>query len=643
MQTKDIPHTDGETNFGHDRDELNTNDGKTDFVTEDGKDLGNSDSETHGQGVEDGTEDQGKNHSEEEDATNADKMEAEEKKKIEQNTVDKKDEHESAEKPVEEKDTKGEETSQDKPDNSGGGAVEKKESTEGSGATDTKPTSEGENSDTQKTGTNDAKPTTEGEKETANDSGTKEPTLKDILYFDELDDDARTAEAKAMSKDTFVEDKDVPHIYYGVVVDAGSSGTRAHLFQFVKKPEDSKPKIAEINKSDYKPGVSKDGGYKWGKSLKEVVKLIPKAKRENTPAVLKATAGLRALPDADVTRILGECRETLKASGLHVSDGTDAVEVMDGLWEAIFAWVSVNMIHQTLGSPVDKTLGMLDLGGGSTQVVVALEKSDVTALAETGKKDIKEFKYEDTTYSLYAHSFMHYGLNSIRKRLLFGDEGAQANASRPFDHTCVVKGSKGKFDNWESTDVAIVGQETLDLGKCEAKIEELIGSNDVKADAPMCSAKHPLLKCSAIPPSIKDKSFVAMSFFYDRGSQYKVALSPASVSGIKDRAEEVCKLDQEQLKETYVNTPESVKVEDLPFACMDLMYQYKLLKHGYGMDLQKEIQVQKEHNNFELTWALGCMMAEMDRYNASKKPAPAPTASASAAGTEEKTDTSTKK
>ena len=41
------------------------------------------------------------------------------------------------------------------------------------------------------------------------------------------------------------------------------------------------------------------------------------------------------------------------------------------------------------------------------------------------------------------------------------------------------------------------------------------------------------------------------------------------------------------------------------FMCMDLAYIYSLLKDGYGLPNDKEINVYRELGNMEISWALG--------------------------------------
>ncbi|MEQ2169344.1 Ectonucleoside triphosphate diphosphohydrolase 6, partial [Goodea atripinnis] len=46
----------------------------------------------------------------------------------------------------------------------------------------------------------------------------------------------------------------------------------------------------------------------------------------------------------------------------------DSVSIMDGTDEGISAWITINFLTGGLHSSDSPTVGMLDLGGGSTQI-----------------------------------------------------------------------------------------------------------------------------------------------------------------------------------------------------------------------------------------------------------------------------------
>jgi len=121
-----------------------------------------------------------------------------------------------------------------------------------------------------------------------------------------------------------------------------------------------------------KPGLSAfvdqpKQGAETVQGLLEVAKdSIPRSHWKRTPVVLKATAGLRLLPEQKAQALLFEVREIFKKSPFLVPD--DSVSIMDGSYEGILAWVTVNFLTGQLHGHSQETVGTLDLGGASTQI-----------------------------------------------------------------------------------------------------------------------------------------------------------------------------------------------------------------------------------------------------------------------------------
>uniref|UniRef100_A0A674B269 nucleoside diphosphate phosphatase n=1 Tax=Salmo trutta TaxID=8032 RepID=A0A674B269_SALTR len=145
---------------------------------------------------------------------------------------------------------------------------------------------------------------------------------------------------------------------YGVMFDAGSTGTRIHVFKFQLEDNEA-PKLAHETFRAIKPGLSAyaDDPEKCKEGILELLAVaqgsIPSSVWSSTPLVLKATAGLRLLPGEKATHLLDRVREVFGESPF-LSRG-DSVSIMDGTNEGMSGG-----LH---GSDTP-TVGMLDLGGG---------------------------------------------------------------------------------------------------------------------------------------------------------------------------------------------------------------------------------------------------------------------------------------
>uniref|UniRef100_A0A673XFI5 nucleoside diphosphate phosphatase n=1 Tax=Salmo trutta TaxID=8032 RepID=A0A673XFI5_SALTR len=170
------------------------------------------------------------------------------------------------------------------------------------------------------------------------------------------------------------------HTFYGIMFDAGSTGTRIHIYTFIQKDPVELPVLDNEMYHAVKPGLSaykdkpEEGGNTIRALLKVAKKTVPEVEWKQTPVVLKATAGLRLLPEEKANALLDEVREVFDESPFFVPN--NSVSIMNGTNEGVLAWVTVNFLTGHLYAKTRKTVGILDLGGGSTQITF-LPKSKV--------------------------------------------------------------------------------------------------------------------------------------------------------------------------------------------------------------------------------------------------------------------------
>lgn len=130
---------------------------------------------------------------------------------------------------------------------------------------------------------------------------------------------------------------------YAVVLDCGSTGSRAHIYRFRICGE-----VLDLDGEffhEVKPGLSafKDAPKQSLKTLKPLLeaakKRVPMELHACTPIVLRATAGLRLLPESVVQEILSAAKAWLAEHGFPLGeyhlehrqfDSSNAVSVMEG-------------------------------------------------------------------------------------------------------------------------------------------------------------------------------------------------------------------------------------------------------------------------------------------------------------------------
>lgn len=234
------------------------------------------------------------------------------------------------------------------------------------------------------------------------------------------------------------------HWRYGIIFDAGSSGTRLHIYRWLNGDEareeagvkelQSLPVLETKSKWTEKihPGISTFGekpgrvGPDHLESLYEKArKVIPSNLEEDTPVFLLATAGMRLLPENQRTEILRQiCSYTRSNTRFHLPDCDVHIQVIPGEVEGLYGWVAANYLlggfdvpnHHAHGKN-HHTYGFLDMGGASAQIAFAPNATE----AERHANDLKLLRMRtiDGTaaeYRVFTTTWLGFGVNEARKR-----------------------------------------------------------------------------------------------------------------------------------------------------------------------------------------------------------------------------------
>ncbi|PIO71491.1 GDA1/CD39 family protein [Teladorsagia circumcincta] len=164
-----------------------------------------------------------------------------------------------------------------------------------------------------------------------------------------------------LSEDIWVRDKEigaqgVPCRFFAIVFDAGSTGTRLHLYKYVHNTDrNGIPfKVEEEIFREAKPALSSfiDDPSAAGSSIRGLLETaqahVPLFMWEKTPITLKATAGLRLLPGDLADDILDAVEDVIADSGFFVVP--DAVSIMSGSDEGMYSWFTLNLLLNSLYS-----------------------------------------------------------------------------------------------------------------------------------------------------------------------------------------------------------------------------------------------------------------------------------------------------
>ncbi|KAL2082155.1 hypothetical protein ACEWY4_021973 [Coilia grayii] len=229
-------------------------------------------------------------------------------------------------------------------------------------------------------------------------------------------------------------------IFYGVMFDAGSTGTRIHIYTFILSDQDELPMLDNEMFHSVKPGLSAfaDAPEIAGETVRQLLrvakKTVPRLEWKRTPVVLRATAGLRLLPPKKAQALLDEVQDAFDESPFLVPK--DSVTIMNGANEGILAWVTLNYLTGHLQPKSKTTVGILDLGGGSTQITF-LPKYKKT-IEDVPADYLAKFDLFNSTYELYTHSYLGNGIKAARLAAL-GALGSDGLEWRVFESSCLPK------------------------------------------------------------------------------------------------------------------------------------------------------------------------------------------------------------
>ena len=85
------------------------------------------------------------------------------------------------------------------------------------------------------------------------------------------------------------------------------------------------------------------------------------------------------------------------------------MNVLDGRDEGVYGWATVNYLLDTLYPGQGEASGVIDLGGGSVQIVFPIERQRVAPLGYQ-----TQLNFDGRDFNLYVKSHLGYGLDAAR-------------------------------------------------------------------------------------------------------------------------------------------------------------------------------------------------------------------------------------
>ncbi|OJD24244.1 hypothetical protein ACJ73_04392 [Blastomyces percursus] len=436
------------------------------------------------------------------------------------------------------------------------------------------------------------------------------------------------------SKCTKPHDSSKPLIQYALMIDAGSTGSRIHVYRF-----NNCGPTPELEHEDFKMTEKKKGGAGLSsyaedpeaaaRSLDPLMEValnsVPEEYQSCSPVAVKATAGLRFLGQETSDRILDAVRNRLETVYPFpvVSKEKGGVEIMDGKYEGVYAWITTNYLLGNIGTKERlPTAAVFDLGGGSTQIVFEPTFKSVGGATDKLAEGDHKFSLEfgGRNFDLYQHSHLGYGLmkarDTIHKAIVEtkhqSSPSDQQWLSKPLVNPCLSAGTSLTVNVTmgdghplgEVVEVKMTGPKDVSSAAQCRGIADKILKKDAECKLAPCSfngAHQPQLQ-----KTFANEELFIMSYFYDRTAPLGMPES-FTLRDLQDLTATVC-AGQDSWG-VFEGISDAInELQERPEHCLDLSFMLSLLHTGYDLPLNRQVKIAKQIDGNELGWCLGASL-----------------------------------
>lgn len=441
--------------------------------------------------------------------------------------------------------------------------------------------------------------------------------------------------------------RDKPIVQYVMMVDAGSTGSRIHVYKFnncgpspeLESEAFKMTKVVEGQSS----GLSAyaDDPEAAARSLdilmEEAVKVVPDKLKACSPVAVKATAGLRLVGSEKSDKVLEAVRNHLETKYPFpvVSRENNGVAIMDGSDEGVYAWITTNYLLGKIGGPDhSETAAVFDLGGGSTQIVFEPTFKGLSSGGMPDKLAEGDHKYEldfnGRKFTLYQHSHLGYGLNSARDAIFStlvtdlydSNKSDKSWMETPVVNPCFSTGMSkvvkvqlpADHPLGPKVELKMTGPSAAAPAQCRALAERIL-KKDTHCQIAPCSFNG--VHQPAIAKTFAREDIYFLSYFYDRTQPLGMPES-FTLREMHDLANSVC--GGEDAWDIFHSIPGALEeLRDRPEHCMDLNFMLALTHTGYEMPIDREIKIAKKIKDNELGWCLGARYVLLNETRDSRK------------------------
>jgi apyrase len=355
------------------------------------------------------------------------------------------------------------------------------------------------------------------------------------------------------------------NLHYSIIVDAGSTGSRLHLFQY--ETGKGLPDMKEVFSESVKPGLSsfaknpEAAGESLKKLLDDVVISLKNQSIEPQAVSINvmATAGMRLLPADTQQAIYKNVKHYIQS---NYTFSIDQIETVSGKMEGVYGWLDVNYLANNFQNKT-ATVGSIDMGGASTQIAFATQ--------DTSKSDNEvTVKIGENTYRIFSKSFLGLGQDQALAAM---NQHTAADTCYPVNYP--INGQMGSFN----------------FTTCGSIYADVIHDHHVAEEiAPLAG-----------------QQFIVYSGSYYTYKFFGVDATPDQAI-VEQRIQEVCSKSWEQLQQAYPT--EAPKY--LANYCANEVYFDNLFYGTYQLQ-GSQLKVTAKINQQDIDWSVGALLFKLSK------------------------------
>jgi golgi apyrase len=401
---------------------------------------------------------------------------------------------------------------------------------------------------------------------------------------------------------------------YGVILDAGSSGTRLHIYKWkdpakARKDADdedleSLPKLVTEKKwtKKIRPGISTFGEHPSDvgrEHLKELIDhaldIVPEHKVADTPVFLMATAGMRLLPQVQQAAVLREtCSYLRQTTDFSLPDCDLHIQVIKGETEGLYGWIALNYLLGGFDHPDEHkhgkghhTYGFLDMGGASAQIAFAPNKTE----AAKHWNDLKLLRLRtlDGTpreYQVFTATWLGFGVNQARQNYIDSlEKASEKTKNKEMPDPCMPRGLRTTYDGKVVESASPDSPTLIGTGKfkeCMKATYPLLGK-----DVP-CPDEPCLLNGQHVPAIDFDiNHFLGVSeYWHTTHGVFGGKDQAYDLTTYQERVTDFCSQDWDDIAPELESSKKKAKASDLKEAqeaCFKASWLLNVLYEGIGV------------------------------------------------------------